>query len=57
MLYGEMYRGGPMSIAANYRNLSSIIGMYYFKERELITRYDSTLAIVAPATTPADTGR
>jgi len=43
LIYSELYRQGPMAMAANYRNLLSLIGAFAFRERELVILYDSTL--------------
>ena len=43
LIYGELYRGGAESIAANHRNLGHLIGTFVYRERQLITLYDSTL--------------
>ncbi len=46
LIYGELYRNGPDAVAANYRNLASLIGAFAYRERELLAVYDSTLALV-----------
>ena len=46
LMYGELYRAGPNGIAANYRNLASIIAAFSYREELLIRKIDSTLAIL-----------
>lgn len=43
IVYQEIYRGGSRSIAANYRNLTDIIGTFAFRERELVETYEHIL--------------
>lgn len=46
LLYSEIYRLGPNGVAANARNLASIIGAFSYREAQVIARIDSTLALL-----------
>jgi hypothetical protein len=46
LLYAELYRTGAMGVAANHRNLASIISAFSFREGNLIERIDSTLKAI-----------
>jgi hypothetical protein len=50
LIYGELYRGGAGSVVANYRNVGHLVSAFYYRERQLLTLYDSTLAALAPMT-------
>lgn len=47
LIYGELYRAGATGMAANARNLASIISAFAFREDQLIRRIDATLATVS----------
>ena len=47
LVYQELYRGGLEGVTANHRNLGHLIGAFFYRERNLGTRYDSTLAALA----------
>lgn len=49
VIYGELFRGGTEAVARNYRNLGGIISTFAYREKELLARYDETLASLNPA--------
>jgi hypothetical protein len=48
LLYGELYRIGPTGVAANARNLASILGAFSYREDQVIRMIDSTLKMLEP---------
>jgi hypothetical protein len=47
LIYGELYRVGPNGVAANARNLASILGSFTYREDQVIRQIDSTLALLS----------
>ena len=47
LVYGELYRSGAEGIAANHRNLGHLIGAFLYRERALVTQYDSALTALS----------
>lgn len=57
VIYAELYRAGPMDMAARGGQLSSLIMSFAYRERALIALYDSTLASLSVGTAaPARAG-
>lgn len=46
VIYAEIMRGGVPGVTANYRNLSYLIGAFYYLERELLAEYDRVLETI-----------
>ena len=46
LLYGELYRVGPNGVAANGRNLASILGAFSYREEQVIKMIDSTVKML-----------
>lgn len=55
LIYRAMFEGGTESIRLNYANLLDLIRAFWYRERQVIAQYDSTLAAlgVAPASDSA----
>ncbi len=47
IIYGELFRGGTEAIAANYRNLASLIATFSYREQQLLASYDRILGELA----------
>jgi hypothetical protein len=47
LVYGELYRGGAEGIAANHQNLGYLIGAFLYRERALLSHYDSAVAALS----------
>ena len=50
VIYTEMFHGGAGAIADNYRNLASIINTFGYREKQILAKYDETLAALAGGT-------
>ena len=46
LIYGELYKIGPAGVAANARNLASILGAFSFREEQVIKMIDSTVKLL-----------
>jgi hypothetical protein len=46
LIYGELYKLGPAGVAANARNMASILYAFSFREDQVIKMIDSTLKLV-----------
>lgn len=44
IIYGEMFKGGTAAIAANYKNLASIIGTFAYREKQMLEVYDEMIS-------------
>ncbi len=47
LVYEELFRGGAESIAANYRNLASVISTFVYREQQLVELYEETLGAMS----------
>ena len=47
LIYGELYKIGPSGVAANARNMASILRAFAFREDQVIRRIDSTLSMLS----------
>jgi hypothetical protein len=47
LVYSELYKSGVEGIASNHRNLGNLIGAFFYRERSLVTQYDSALTALA----------
>ncbi len=43
LIYAELYKLGPTGMAANARNLASILGAFSYREEQVINMIDSTV--------------
>jgi hypothetical protein len=46
LIYGELYKIGPAGVAANARNLGSILRAFSFREGQVIRMIDSTVTLL-----------
>jgi hypothetical protein len=44
ILFADLYEGGREAVLRNQRNLTGIIGTFWYRESQLIGTYDSVLA-------------